>query len=118
MLDETAMMIESDNKILMGPLNLYDTYLPTARMRGLAGFASLPRPNMSPPPEPPPSMRLFPCLDVLTGGDKAAQLVWLTTYNAELGCIPGEKTRGSVEGLVEVVAYLEAQIGRKNEERA
>jgi hypothetical protein len=36
MLDETAMVIESDNKILMVPLNLYDTYLPTARMRGLA----------------------------------------------------------------------------------
>jgi transposase InsO family protein len=40
------------------------------------------------------------------------------TYNAELGCIPGEKARGSVEGLAEVVAFLEAQIRRKNEKRA
>jgi hypothetical protein len=118
MLDETAMVIESDNKILMGPLNLYDTYVPIARMRGLAGFASLHGTMFPDPPPPPPSMRLFPCLDVLTGGDKAAQFVWLTTYNADLGCIPGEKTRGSIEGLAEVVAYLEAQIGRKNEEGA
>jgi hypothetical protein len=117
-LDETAMVIESDNKILMGPLNLYDTYLPTARMRGLAGFASFHGTMFPDQPPPPPSMRLFPCLDVLTGGDKAAQFVWLTTYNAELGCIPGEKTRGTVEGLAEVVAYLEAQIGGKNEEDA
>jgi hypothetical protein len=112
------MVIDTDKKILMGPLNLYDTYVITARMRSLAGFASLPRPNMSPPPEPPPSMRLFRCLDVLTGGNKAAQLAWLTTYNAELGCIPGEKTKASVEGLAEVVAYLEAQIRHKNEKGA
>jgi hypothetical protein len=118
MLDETSMVVMGDDKILMGPLNLYDMYIPVARTRGLAGFASLPRPNMSPPPEPPPSMRLFPCLDVLTGGDKAAQFVWLTTYNPELGCIPGEKTKGSAEGLAEVVGYLEAQIRRKNEKGA
>ena len=59
-------------------------------------------------------MRLFPCLDVLTKGDKAAQLVWLTTYNAELSCIPGEKTKRSIEGLAEVVAYLENQIRRND----
>jgi len=117
-LDETSMVIGSDKEILMGPLNLYDMYGPTARLRALAGFVSLRGimfPDMPPPPEPPPSMRLFPCLDVLTGGDKAAQLVWLTTPNADLGCIPAEKTRGSVEGLAEVVAYLEAQIRRKKE---
>jgi hypothetical protein len=74
-LDETSMVIGSDKEILMGPLNLYDMYVPTARLRSLAGFASLPGPNkLTPPPEPPPSMRLFPCLEVLTGGDKAAQL--------------------------------------------
>jgi hypothetical protein len=54
MLDETAMVIESDNKILMVPLNLYDTYLPTARMRGLAGFASL-HGTMFPDQPPPPA---------------------------------------------------------------
>jgi hypothetical protein len=65
-----------------------------------------------------PSMRLFPCLAILNGGDTEAAIAWLTTYNVELGCIPGEKTRGSVEGLAEVVAYLEALIRRKNEGQA
>ena len=41
-LDETAMIVLGDQKILMGPLNLYDFYAPTDRMRKLAGFASLP----------------------------------------------------------------------------
>ena len=118
-LDETSMVIGSDKEILMGPLNLYDMYVPTARLRSLAGFASLPGPNkLTRPPEPPPSMRLFPCLEVLTGGDKAAQLAWLTTYNEKLGCIPGDKTRRSPEGLAEVVVYLEALIRRKNEGQA
>ena len=63
-------------------------------------------------------MRLFQCLDVMTGGDKAAAFVWMASPNAELGCIPMEKTRGSVEGLAEVVAYLEALISRKNESDA
>ena len=74
-----------------------------------------PRPSMPTPPEPPLPIRLFQCLDVMTGGDKASAFAWLTSPNAELGCIPGEKTRGSVEGLAEVVAYLEALIRRKNE---
>jgi hypothetical protein len=115
-LDETSMVIDSDKKILMGPLNLYDTYVSTGRMRALAGFASLRGGNGIPtPPEPPLPIRLFQYLDVLTGGDKAAAFAWLNTSNAELGCIPGEKTRGSVEGLAEVVAYLEGQIRRKKE---
>ena len=40
-LDETAMIVLGDQKILMGPLNLYDAYIPTDRMRKLAGFRSL-----------------------------------------------------------------------------
>ena len=40
-LDETAMIVLGDQKILMGPLNLYDIYIPTDHMRLLAGFASL-----------------------------------------------------------------------------
>lgn len=47
-LDETAMVTLSDKNILMGPLNLYDMYVPTARMRALAGFASLPREGIGP----------------------------------------------------------------------
>ena len=73
------------------------------------------RPNMPTPPEPPLPVRLFQCLDVMTGGDKAAAFVWMASPNTELGCIPMEKTRGSVEGLAEVVAYLEALISRKSE---
>lgn len=71
-LDETAMVTLSDKNILTGPLNLYDMYVPTARKRALAGFASLQRPDMATPPEPALPIRLFQCLDVLTGGDKAA----------------------------------------------
>jgi hypothetical protein len=41
-LDETSMIILGDKKILMGPLNLYDVYIPADRMRQLAGFKSLP----------------------------------------------------------------------------
>jgi hypothetical protein len=40
-LDETSMTILSDQKILMGPLNLCGIYSAVARMRHLAGFASL-----------------------------------------------------------------------------
>jgi hypothetical protein len=40
-LDETAMAVLGDQKILMGPLNLYNVYVPTDRMRKLAGFRSL-----------------------------------------------------------------------------
>jgi hypothetical protein len=42
-LDETSMIVLGDQNILMGPINLYDIYLPTDRLRTLAGFASLPR---------------------------------------------------------------------------
>jgi hypothetical protein len=41
--DETAMYIGSAEEILMGPINLYDVYRSVARMRDLAGFASLRR---------------------------------------------------------------------------
>jgi hypothetical protein len=40
-LDETALLISSDTIVLMGPLNLYDIYRSVARMREIAGFASL-----------------------------------------------------------------------------
>jgi hypothetical protein len=41
--DETSMIISGPEKILMGPLNLFDVYRAVARMRDLAGFASLAR---------------------------------------------------------------------------
>jgi hypothetical protein len=40
-LDETSMVVLGDQKILMGPLNLYDIYVPTDRMRKLAGFGAV-----------------------------------------------------------------------------
>ena len=40
-LDEISMTILGEQKILMGPLNLYNIYIPTNRMRKLPGFASL-----------------------------------------------------------------------------
>jgi hypothetical protein len=39
LLDETSLVVLSDKNILMGRLNLYNLYLPTARMQTLAGFA-------------------------------------------------------------------------------
>ena len=47
-LDETAMIVLGDQNILMGPLNLYNVYIPTDRMRKLAGFSSL-RPTFPQP---------------------------------------------------------------------
>ncbi len=47
-LDETSIYIGSPEEILMGPLNLYEVYRTTARMRNLAGFASL-KPEPIPP---------------------------------------------------------------------
>ena len=128
-LDETAMVTLSEQKILMGNLNLYDAYMPSAECAGACWicqppslrhaastpttpfYAAVPMPgrpdrwldlpasepaDMRPPPPLPPSMRLFPCLAVLTGGDMEAAIAWLTAYNAELGFIPGEKTREEV----------------------
>lgn len=121
MLDETAMVVMGDRKILMGPLNLYDTYVPTARMRTLAGFASLRDimfPDMPPPPEPAIPVRLMQSLATLFGGDTAAVIAWMESYNDELGGVPREKTLGSFEGLVEVVNHLELLIRRRNEEGA
>ncbi|WP_298358157.1 hypothetical protein [Rhodoblastus sp.] len=53
-LDETSMITLGPQKILMGPVNLFDIYLPTDRMRGIAGFMSLPGrfPSFSPAPTP------------------------------------------------------------------
>ena len=41
LLDETAMVISGPERILIGPVNLYDIYRATARMRDLAGFVAL-----------------------------------------------------------------------------
>jgi hypothetical protein len=41
LVDDTALAILGATTILMGPLNLYDVYVSTDRMRRLAGFANL-----------------------------------------------------------------------------
>lgn len=56
-------------------------------------------------------VRLFRSLDALTGGDEARGRAWLRAENAHLGGIPAERIR-SVEGLVDVVQYLDAMRGR------
>jgi len=46
----------------------------------------------------------------MTGGDMAAALAWMTSPNSEFGgSTPAEKTK-TLEGLSEVVAFLEARL--------
>jgi hypothetical protein len=72
--------------------------------------------NMPPPPEPALPVRLFKSLDVLFAGNTAVIFTWMSSHNEELGGIPMEKTRdGGIEGLSEVVVYLEALISRRKE---
>ena len=40
-LDETALVVDGRQKILMGPLNLYNEYVAVDRTRKLAGFIAL-----------------------------------------------------------------------------
>lgn len=56
-------------------------------------------------------LRLFRSLDALVGGDEAAARAWLAAENAHLGGVPAERMR-RVEGLVDVVQYLDAVRGR------
>lgn len=56
-------------------------------------------------------LRLFRSLDALVGGDEATARAWLEAENAHLGGVPAERMR-RVEGLVDVVQYLDALRGR------
>jgi hypothetical protein len=55
-------------------------------------------------------LRLYRSLDALVGGDDAKARAWLAAGNAHLGGVPGERIR-TVEGLVDVVQYLDAMRG-------
>lgn len=55
-------------------------------------------------------VRLFRSLDALTGGNEAKARAWFTAPNSHLGGTPAERVR-SVEGLVDVVHYLDAVRG-------
>jgi len=56
-------------------------------------------------------LRLYRSLDALVGGDDAKARDWLHSENAHLTGIPAERIR-TVEGLVDVVQYLDAMRGR------
>jgi hypothetical protein len=56
-------------------------------------------------------VRLYRGLDALVGGDDAAARAWLHAANAHLSGVPAERII-TVEGLVDVVQYLDAMRGR------
>lgn len=56
-------------------------------------------------------LRLFRSLDTLVGGDDAKARAWLHAANTHVGGVPAERIR-SVEGLVDVIQYLDAMRGR------
>jgi hypothetical protein len=56
-------------------------------------------------------LRLFRSLDALVGGDEAKARAWLHAENTHLGGVPAERIR-QVEGLVDVVQYLDSMRGR------
>lgn len=55
-------------------------------------------------------LRAYRSLDTLVGGDDTAARAWLHATNSHLGGIPAERIR-TVEGLVDVVRYLDAMRG-------
>lgn len=56
-------------------------------------------------------LRMYRSLDALVGGDDAQGRAWLEAPNAHLGGVPADRI-ASVEGLVDVVQYLDAIRGR------
>jgi len=56
-------------------------------------------------------LRLYRSLDALVGGDDAKARNWLHAANDHLGDVPADRIR-TVEGLVDVVQYLDAMRGR------
>jgi len=56
-------------------------------------------------------VRLFRSLDALVGGDEVQARKWMHSMNDHLGGLPADRIR-TVEGLVDVVQYLDAMRGR------
>jgi hypothetical protein len=56
-------------------------------------------------------LRLYRSLDALVGGDDEKARRWLLAENDHLRGVPAERIR-TVEGLVDVVQYLDAMRGR------
>jgi hypothetical protein len=56
-------------------------------------------------------LRAYRGLDALVGGDDAKAQAWLRAENDHLRAVPAERIQ-TVEGLVDVVQYLDAMRGR------
>ena len=56
-------------------------------------------------------LRLYRSLDALVGGDDEKARAWLHAVNDHVGGVPAERIK-TVEGLVDVVQYLDAMRGR------
>lgn len=56
-------------------------------------------------------VRLYRSLDAITGGDEAVARAWISAPNDVLGAAPVEKIT-SVQGLVDVCAYLDSRRAR------
>ena len=56
-------------------------------------------------------VRLYRSLDALTGGDDDKSRTWLHAMNDHVGGVPADRIR-TVEGLVDVIQYLDAMRGR------
>jgi len=56
-------------------------------------------------------LRLYRSLDALVGGDDGKARLWLSAENSHVKGVPGERIK-TVEGLVDVVQYLDAMRGR------
>ncbi|HEX5436653.1 MAG TPA: MbcA/ParS/Xre antitoxin family protein [Gemmatimonadaceae bacterium] len=56
-------------------------------------------------------LRAYRSLDALVGGDDSKARLWLRAENEHLGGIPADRIR-TVEGLVDVVQYLDAMRGK------
>jgi hypothetical protein len=56
-------------------------------------------------------LRAYRSLDALVGGDDAKARAWLGARNEHLRGVPADRL-GTVEGLVDVVQYLDAMRGR------
>lgn len=55
-------------------------------------------------------LRAYRSLDTLVGGDDAASRAWLHAENTHIGGVPAQRM-STVEGLVDVVRYLDAMRG-------
>ncbi len=56
-------------------------------------------------------VRLFRSLDALVGGDDSKARAWLHAMNDHVGGVPADRIK-TVEGLIDVVQYLDAMRGR------